>query len=81
MRNKGFTLIELLITIAFLAIVGIVIAGAVSSIGNNSSNVSFGVNGIVEMRCINGLEFTISNGRAMQVYDQFGHGVVCNQGK
>ena len=76
MRNRGFTLIELMVTIAILGILGMVVFGAITG-ANSGNTISYGINGVVEMRCINGLEFTVSNGHARQVYDQLGHGVPC----
>lgn len=79
MRNKGFTLIELLITVAILGIFAAVIIPVIlgASSANSTVSRSIGFNGYVETRCINGLLFTVSNNDTRQVYDQFGHGVVC----
>lgn len=72
MKNmKGFTLIEIVITIAIICIIG-------GIIHTNSNNVSVGINGIVETRCINGLQFIVGEkGRSTQVMDTYGHGVSC----
>lgn len=72
---KGFTLIELLIVIVIFAIIGAMLMNAFST---KNSTVSWGPGGLVEMRCINGLQFTISRGHVHQVYDQLGHGVPCH---
>ena len=71
MKMKGFTLIEIVITIAIICIIG-------GIIHTNSKNVSVGINGIVETRCINGLQFIVGEkGRSTQVMDTYGHGVSC----
>jgi len=70
---KGFTLIELLIVIFAITTVFFV---AFSGIGNN---VSFGLTGIAETRCIGGYQFLITDsGRSSrQIMDDNGHGVKC----
>jgi len=73
---KGFTLIEIMIVLVILVVVGIVFFSMVGGVGN--SNISYGWGGFVETRCINGYQFTITNGHARQVYDQFGHGITCH---
>jgi prepilin-type N-terminal cleavage/methylation domain-containing protein len=79
MKQKGFTLIELMIV---LAILGIVIAVAAPVILGHTpgSNASYGVNGLVESRCVDGLKFIVDNrGHATQVMDTLGHGVPCSE--
>lgn len=78
MKNmNGFTLIEGMIAIAIMGIVLAIVASAASSM-NGSGSVSFGINGITEMRCINGFQFVIGEGgQARQVLDEFGKGVRC----
>lgn len=74
-KVQGFTLIEVMIVIAILAIVAKL---ATSVAGTNEGTVSFGINGITEMRCINGFQFVIGDGgQARQVLDEFGKGVRC----
>jgi prepilin-type N-terminal cleavage/methylation domain-containing protein len=69
---KGFTLTELIVTIAIICTIGVAITTT------TDNNVSFGVNGMVETRCINGLQFIVGeNGRSTQVMDTNGHGVSC----
>jgi prepilin-type N-terminal cleavage/methylation domain-containing protein len=82
MRSKGFTLIELLITLAMIGIFAAILIPAIlgsSSAGNQTVSRSYGLAGYVEQRCINGLLFTVTQRNTTQVYDQFGHGVVCNK--
>lgn len=76
-KMNGFTLIEGMIAIAIMGIVLAIVAGGASSM-NGIGSVSFGINGITEMRCINGFQFVIGEGgQARQVLDEFGKGVRC----
>jgi prepilin-type N-terminal cleavage/methylation domain-containing protein len=77
MNQKGFTLIELIIVSMVVGIIALGIVGAI--ISTNNGTVSYGYGGIVETRCIDGLKFTVSGGHTRQIYDQFGHGVVCTR--
>lgn len=78
---KGFTLIELMIVIAFILILGTIVCAAVSS--HNNSDVSFGFNGVVETRCIEGYKVLVSDGgryggtRLEQIKDQDGKAIPC----
>jgi len=75
--KRGFTLIELMIVIA---IVGIFISAATAVGGGlaGNSSVSFGFNGMTEVRCIDGYKFVIgAEGQARQVLDEFGKGAKC----
>lgn len=76
-KMNGFTLIEGMIAIAIMGIALAIVASGASSM-NGSGSVSFGINGITEMRCINGFQFVIGEGgQARQVLDEFGKGVRC----
>lgn len=77
MKQHGFTIIEMMIVVAIVAIVGMIVIGGIT--GTNSGNtVSWGVNGMTEMRCINGYTFIVShNGQARQVLDEFGKAAKC----
>jgi hypothetical protein len=45
--------------------------------GNNT--ISFGINGMTEMRCIDGYRFIVGeHGQVRQVMDEFGKGLKCN---
>ena len=84
MKQKGFTLIEVMITVVFVITLGMIIAGAVNG-ANSNNTISWGVNGMTEMRCIDGYRFVIGqHGQARQVLDEFGKGSRCenpNAGK
>lgn len=76
-KQKGFTLIELMIVIVFIASFGLIIAGGFSSM-SGTSNISIGVNGMTESRCIEGYKFIVSqDGNARQILDEFGKGSRC----
>ncbi len=72
-KQRGYTLIELII--AIILFMGIFIG--VSAISGN--NISWGLTGITETRCIEGYKFIItSEGRSSkQILDDKGHGVKC----
>ncbi len=76
-KERGFTLIELMVVIVF----GLVLITFVLNIVNGSKeggSISFGINGMTEMRCIDGFKFIVGHeGQARQVMDEFGKGVRC----
>ena len=80
MNQRGFTLIELLIA---FTIIGIIILGAIPVLmgsSNPTNNISWGVNGMTESRCIEGYKFVVGErGQARQILDEFGKGVKCEQ--
>lgn len=84
MKQSGFTLIELMVAVVIGLTVLLMIAGAVGG-ASSSNTVSWGINGMTEMRCIEGYKFVIGDkGQARQVMDEFGKGVRCenpNAGK
>ena len=76
-KQKGFTLIEAMIVLVMFAIVGMLVFQGVMGVKSNNT-VSFGVNGLTEMRCIDGYKFIIgAQGQTRQVMDEFGKGVKC----
>jgi type II secretory pathway pseudopilin PulG len=76
--NHGFTLIELMIVIAIGFIIVIAVFGFFAVSQNGSSNVSMGINGLTESRCIDGYKFIIGQrGFPQQVIGDNGGGVKC----
>lgn len=77
MKQKGFTLLELMIAIVFLMCFVMIIVGA-GVATNGNSNISIGINGMMETRCVEGYKFVIDqDGRTRQILDEFGKGVRC----
>ena len=78
MKQRGFTLIELIIGIVFLGILATIIMNTAGYASGNS-NISFGINGMTESRCIEGYKFIVSTeGNPRQILDEFGKGVRCH---
>lgn len=76
-QSKGYTLIELLVVIIFVSMFGLILFNVIMGV-NGSSNISFGVGGMIESRCVNGYQYTIDNmGNARQVLSELGKGVKC----
>ena len=78
MKQRGFTLIELMVAIVIFAIFVMIIVGAGTSMSGNS-NISVGINGVTESRCIEGYKFVITQDSTRQILDEFGKGVRCSQ--
>jgi len=79
MHQRGFTLIEMMIALAMGMIVISIIAGAVGGMSGNS-NISYGINGMTESRCIEGYKFIVGqDGSARQILDEFGKGARCEK--
>lgn len=77
MNERGFTLIEMMVVVVVLMILGTIVLNIVGMARGNSS-VSFGINGMTEVRCIDGYKFVIGeHGQARQVLDEFGKGAKC----
>jgi len=78
MKQRGVTLIELMIGIAIGLIFLSLLAGGAGVMSGNS-NISVGVNGVMESRCIEGYKFIITQDSTRQILDEFGKGVRCQQ--
>lgn len=77
-KQRGFTLIELIIGIVFLMIVFLIALPVMLGVPVSNSNVSWGINGMTESRCIEGYKFVIGEqGTPRQILDEFGKGVRC----
>ena len=77
MKQKGVTLIELMVVIVIVMCIGTIMATGFAGLSGNS-NISVGINGISEARCIEGYKFVINqDGRMTQILDEFGKGVRC----
>lgn len=77
MKQRGFTLIEMMVVVVVLMILGTVILN-IAGMASGNSSVSFGINGMTEVRCIDGYKFVIGeHGQARQVLDEFGKGARC----
>lgn len=78
MNKQGFSLIELMVAIVFIFIIAMILLGTIS--GTTNKNVSIGINGISETRCIDGYKFIIGHGgQARQILNEQGGGIHCNQ--
>jgi hypothetical protein len=76
-RKFVFSLAETLIYIA-IAGVFIMMVLRVGAALTSGSGVSIGINGLTEVRCIEGYRFVISGeGQARQILDEFGKGARC----
>jgi len=75
--QRGFTLIEMIITFVFISTIMLLAFGGISAL-NGNGNLSIGINGVTESRCIEGYKFIIGQeGQARQILDEFGKGVRC----
>ncbi len=84
MKQRGFTLIEMMVAVVIGLTVLLMIAGAVGGV-SSGNNISWGINGMTESRCIEGYKFVIGeHGQPRQILDEVGKGVRCenpNAGK
>ena len=78
MLQRGVTLIEMMVVFVILTVIGLIAAPIIFGTSNNTNNVSWGVNGMTESRCIENYKFIVSqDGNARQILDEFGKGVKC----
>jgi prepilin-type N-terminal cleavage/methylation domain-containing protein len=75
MKQKGFTLIEMMIVVVIIGIFVLLVAGVNS---DRSNSYSYGVNGLTETRCINGMQFVVGqSGSVQQILGPNGGGIPC----
>ena len=73
---RNLTFVEWMIIVAIFLIVTVFAANGYY--GLNNPNISIGIGGMVETRCIEGYKFVIGqDGRMTQILDSFGKGVPC----
>ena len=78
MKKNGFTLIELMIVVAIIGILSVAVIPSGQD-RKKETNISYGINGLTEVRCIEGYKFIIGqSGSAQQVMNDKGHGVSCD---
>lgn len=74
MKQKSFAPIELMIVIAIVVMV-LTVFGALNG---SYSDISYGINGVTETRCINGMKFVVGqSGSVQQILGPNGGGVPC----
>jgi len=75
--QRGYTLIEVMVVVVFILTIGLMVIGAVTG-SSQGNTISWGYNGLTEMRCIDGYKFIVGEqGHVRQVMDEFGKGVKC----
>lgn len=79
MKQRGITLIETMIILCIVLILAAVAFPALMGKPVSKGNISFGINGMTESRCIEGYKFVIGDGgQARQIIDESGKGVRCD---
>jgi type II secretory pathway pseudopilin PulG len=81
MKQRGIALIELMVIFVIITVIGLIAAPVIMGVPFSSNNVSWGVNGMTESRCIEGYKFVIGeHGHPRQIIDELGKGVRCGNG-
>ena len=76
MKQRGFTLIELMFVIIMLCILVVIMLGGA---GLSTQNISYGVNGVMETRCVDGYKVLVGqSGHPIQMLDHHGNGIACD---
>lgn len=77
-KQRGITLIEMMVVFVIITVIGLIAAPVIMGVPVSNSNVSWGINGMTESRCIEGYKFIVSqDGSARQILDEFGKGSRC----
>lgn len=79
MNQRGITLIETMVILCIVLILAAVAFPVATGKAPSKSNISWGINGMTESRCIEGYKFVVGEtGQARQIIDEFGKGVRCD---
>lgn len=78
MKYRGFTLIEMMTFIAILGILAAIVLPLIFGSSQGNTNISWGINGMTESRCIDGYKFVVGqDGNVRQILSELGKGVPC----
>ena len=74
MKQNGVTFIELVIVLMIIVVFAVLVMQGT----NTSTDYSYGVNGMTETRCIDGMKFVVGqSGSVQQILGPNGGGVAC----
>ena len=78
MKQRGITLIEIMVLIAIAMIVIMIFSTGISGI-SATKGVTYGVNGLMETRCVEGYKVLVGQtGHPIQMLDKNGNGITCD---